>query len=129
MTGAGGGFAITVKPDILTSYTATWKAATSQPVSIQVRPKLSLMPYQGRFWGKVLAPATYAGHVMLLQRLSPFGQWITVAQYKLGQGSGKIFSMPKKKGTFKYRVYLSVNQAGLGYLDGWSGTQTIRRLK
>ena len=129
LTGSGGGFAVTVKPDILTSYTAMWKGATSQAVSIQVRPKLSLVPYQGRFWAKVLAPATYAGHTVLLQRLSPFGQWITVVQYKLGQASGRIFSMPKKKGTFKYRVYLSVNQAGAGYLDGWSGTQKITRRK
>lgn len=129
MTGTGGGFSYTAKPDILTTYTATWKTATSQPVSIQVRPKLTLAPYDGRFWAKVVAPATYAGHSILLQRLSPFGQWITVAQYKLGQLSGKIFSMPKKKGTFTYRVYLSVNQAGPGYLDGWSGTQKIRRVK
>lgn len=129
MTGTGGGFSYAVKPDILTSYTATWKSATSQAVSIQIRPKLTLMPYDGRFWAKVVAPATYAGHSILLQRLSSFGQWITVAQYKLGQLSGKIFSMPKKTGTFTYRVYLSVNQAGPGYLDGWSGTQKIRRLK
>jgi len=129
MTGTGGGFSYTVKPDILTSYTATWKTATSLAVTIQVRPKLTLTPYDGRFWAKVVAPATYAGHSILLQRLSSFGQWITVAQYKLGQLSGKIFSMPKKRGTFTYRVYLSVNQAGPGYLDGWSGTQKIRRLK
>jgi plastocyanin len=128
-TGAGGGFAYTVHPDILTSYTATWKTATSQAVSVQVRPKLTLMPYAGRFWGKVTSPMIYAGHTILLQRLSQFGQWITVAQYKLGQLSGKIFSMPKKKGTFTYRVYLSVNQAGPGYLDGWSGTQKIKRVK
>lgn len=129
MTGVGGGFSYTAKPSILTSYTATWKTATSQAVSIQVRPKLTLMPYDGRFWAKVVAPATYAGHSILLQRHSEFGQWITVAQYKLGQLSGKIFTMPKVKGTFTYRVYLSVNQAGPGYLDGWSGTQKIRRIK
>ena len=129
MTGTGGGFSYTAQPSILTSYTATWKTATSQPVSIQVRPKLTLMPYDGRFWAKVVAPAMYAGHSILLQRHSSFGQWITVAQFKLGQLSGKIFSMPKTRGTFTYRVYLSVNQAGPGYLDGWSGTQTIRRPK
>jgi plastocyanin len=130
MTGAGGGYALTVKPDILTSYTATWKTATSQAVTIQVRPKLTFTPYAGRFWGKVISPATYAGHSILLQRLSPFGQWITVGQYTLGQLSGKIFSIkPKTKGTFTYRIYLSINQAGPGYLDGWSGTQKVRRLK
>lgn len=129
LTGTGGGFAYTVKPTILASYSATWKTVTSQSVSVQVRPKLSLLPYAGRFRASVTAPDSYAGHSIQLQRLSPFGQWITVAQYKLGQQSGKIFSMPRKRGTFKYRMYMSVNQAGAGYLDGWSGTQTIRRLK
>lgn len=125
MTGVGGGFAITVKPTILTTYTATWKGANSQQVSIQVRPKLSLVPYEGRFRASATGPASYAGHTIYLQRLSPFGQWITVAQYKLGALSGHIFSMPKLKGTFTYHVYMTVNQAGPGYLDGWSGTQKI----
>ncbi len=129
LTGAGGGFSVTVKPTILTTYTATWKTASSQEVSVQVRPKLSLLPYESRFRGSVTGPVSYAGHSIYLQRRSPFGQWITVAQYKLGQLSGKIFSMPRLKGTFVYRVYLSVDQAGPGYLDGWSGTQKIRRLK
>ena len=129
MTGQGGGFSVTVKPTILTTYTATWKTANSQEVSVQVRPKLSLVPYANRFRASVTAPISYAGHSILLQRLSEFGQWITVAQYKLSPASGKIFSMPKRKGTFKYRVYLSVNQAGPGYLDGWSGTQKVTRKK
>jgi plastocyanin len=129
MTSTGGGFSVTVKPEILTTYTATWKTATSQEVSIQVRPKLSLVPYDNRFRASVTAPVSYAGHSIYLQRRSPFGQWIIVAQYKLGSLSGKIFSMPKLKGTFTYRVYLSVDQAGAGYLDGWSGTQKIRRVK
>jgi plastocyanin len=126
-TGAGGGFSYTVRPEILTTYTATWKTAASQTVSVQVRPKLSLLPYAGRFRASVTAPVSYAGHTIQLQRKSPFGQWITIAQYTLGQQSGKIFSKPAKRGTFKYRVYMSVNQAGPGYLDGWSGTQTVRR--
>jgi plastocyanin len=129
LTGAGGGFSVSVKPQILTTYIASWKSANSQEVTVQVRPKLSLLPFEHRFRASVTAPISYAGHTILLQRLSSFGQWITVAQYKLGLQSGKIFSLPKRKGTFKYRVYLSVNQAGPGYLDGWSGTQTIRRVK
>jgi plastocyanin len=129
VTGAGGGFALTVKPTILTTYTATWKGANSQEVSVQVRPKLSLLPYAGRFRASVTGPASYAGHTIYLQRLSPFGQWISVAQYKLGALSGHIFSMPKLKGTYTYHVYMTVNQAGPGYLDGWSGTQKITKKK
>ena len=94
-----------------------------------MRPKLSLLPYAGRFRASATGPGSYAGHSIFLQRRSPFGQWITVAQYKLGALSGHIFSMPKLKGTYTYRVYMSVDQAGAGYLDGWSGTQKITRKK
>src|SRR4051812_18147133 len=42
MTGAGGAFTYTTAPTILTSYSVRWKTATSQTVTVQVRPKLTL---------------------------------------------------------------------------------------
>ena len=127
MTGVGGGFAYTVQPSILTTYTAQWKTASSQAISVQVRPKLTLMPNQGRFYAKLLSPVSYAGKSIYLQRLSAFGQWITVAKLKLGPLSGRIFSMPRLHGRITYHVYMSQDTAGPGYLDGWSGTQKVRR--
>ncbi len=126
-TGVGGGFAYTVQPSILTTYTAHWKTASSQAISVQVRPKLTLMPYQGRFYAKVLSPVSYAGKAIYLQRLSAFGQWITVAKLTLGPLSGRIFSAPRVHGIVKYHVYMSQETAGPGYLDGWSGMQKVRR--
>jgi len=126
-TGTGGGFAYTVQPSILTTYTAHWKTASSQTISVQVRPKLTLLPFQGRFYAKVLSPVSYAGKYVYLQRLSKFGQWVTVEKLKLGPLSGRLFSMPHVRGTFTYHVYMSVNTAGPGYLDGWSGTQKVHR--
>ena len=126
MTGVGGGFAYTVQPSILTTYTAHWKTASSQPISVQVRPKLTLMPYQGRFFAKVLSPVSYAGKTIYLQRLSSFNQWVTVAKLTLGPLSGRIFSAPRVHGLARYRVYMSQDIAGPGYLDGWSGTQKVR---
>ena len=127
MTGTGGGFAYAVQPSILTTYTARWKTASSQTVSVQVRPKLTLLPFQGRFFAKVLSPVSYAGKYIYLQRLSAFGQWITVAKLTLGPLSGRIFSMPRLHGRITYHVYMSQDTAGPGYLDGWSGTQRVRR--
>jgi len=125
-TGTGGGFALAVAPTILTTYVASWKGASSQVVTLQVRPKLTFLPFEGRMYAKVAGPAAYAGHFVYLQRLTPLG-WISLAKYKLGPLSGRIFTLPRRCGVTTYRVYLSADQAGGGYLDGWSGTQRVRR--
>ncbi len=127
-TGTGGGFAYTITPTILTSYVATWKTASSQPVTVQVRPKLTFLPYAGgRFITKVMGPSSYAGHTVYLQRRSSFGQWVSVKKLTLGSQSGVVFSLPRFHGTLVFHVYISTNQAGPGFLDGWSGTQRVRR--
>src|SRR5436190_17188766 len=42
-TVTGGAYSYTVTPTILTSYFAQWKNAKTAPVSVQVKPKLTLM--------------------------------------------------------------------------------------
>jgi plastocyanin len=126
-TGAGGGFSFTATPSILTTYVATWKTAASQPVTVQVRPKITFLPYaRGEFITKVVGPSSYAGHTVYLQRRSAFGQWVSVKKLVLGSQSGRVFSLPTFHGTATFHVYISTNQAGAGYLDGWSGTQRVR---
>ena len=126
----GGGYSYTVSPSILTSYFAQWKSAKSAPVSIQVKPKLTFLPQGGRFYAKVIvADHSFAGRFVYLQRRSRFGQWVTVAKLKLGPLSGRIFSINRRHGAGfdVYRVYITVNEAGAGFLDGASGTQKLRR--
>jgi hypothetical protein len=123
-TGTNGAFSYAVKPDRLTAYVASWKGTGSVQVTVQVRPKLTFLPLAGRMYAKVLGPSI-PGHFVYLQRLSPFAQWVTVAKYKLGVMSGRIFTLPRKCGTARYRVYITVNEAGPGFLDGWSGTQKV----
>ena len=126
----GGGFSYTVSPSILTSYFAQWKSAKSAPVSVQVKPKLTLMPQGGRFYAKVIVPDhSFAGRFVYLQRRSTFGQWVTVAKLKLGPLSGRLFTINRRHGAGVdvYRVYLTVNEAGAGFLDGASGTQKLKR--
>jgi len=99
-------------------------------VSVQVKPKLTLMPQGGRFYAKVIVPDhSFAGRFVYLQRRSTFGQWVTVAKLKLGPLSGRLFTINRRHGAGfdVYRVYLTVNEAGAGFLDGASGTQKLKR--
>jgi plastocyanin len=127
MTGTGGTFTYTTSPPVLTAYSAKWKTTTSQTVTVQVRPKLTLARSSStRFFAKVGAPRSYAGRFVYLQRRSSFGQWVTVDKLKLGPNSGRVFKVPHRKGTFNYRVYMTTNQAGTGYLDSWSNAVKVR---
>ena len=127
MTGTSGAFTYTTQPTILTTYTVKWKTATSQTVTVQVRPKVTLSKTSAtRLFARVTATPSFAGHSIYLQRRSKFGQWVTVSKLKLGPLSGRRFKAPHRKGTFIYRVYITTNQAGAGYLDSWSNSVRIR---
>jgi plastocyanin len=126
-TAAGGTFDVPVAPAILTTYTAQYRGAQSSGVIVQVRPKVTLMPSgRGRFLARVTGAHTFAGHWIYLQRKSGFGQWVSIARYQLGAQSGKLFRKPIRRGGARYRVFITINPAGDGYLESWSGTQTVR---
>jgi plastocyanin len=129
-TGSGGAFAMTVTPTVFTAYQASWSGATSQQITVQVKPKVTFLPLARRFVTRVTAGRSFAGRHVFLQRRSPFGQWVTMRKLTLGPLSGRVFSIARRRGLGfdTYRVYLTVNQAGLGYLDGASGIQRVRRL-
>jgi len=127
MTGAGGAFVYPTTPNLLTIYTAKWKTASSQPVTVQVRPKLTLAPTSAtRLFAKITGARSFAGRSIYVQLRSSFGQWVTVEKLKLGPNSGRIFTAPHRKGTFTYRAYMTTNQAGSGYLDTWSNSVRVR---
>lgn len=126
MTGAGGTFSHAVSPSVQTVYTATWKGATSPSVTIQVRPKVRLSKLSAvRLFAKASSSISYAGHYVFLQRRTGVG-WITVKRLNLGPQSGRLFKAPHVRGTRTYRVYLSVDQAGEGYVDSWSNAVRVR---
>jgi plastocyanin len=127
MTAPGGAYSFTVAPTLLTSYSVRWKTATSQTVTVQVRPKLTLTrTSRTRLFAKIAATTSFAGRSIYLQHRSKFGQWVTVEKLKLGPNSGRIFTAPHVKGTTTYRVYMTTNQAGTGYLDTGSNSVRVR---
>ena len=79
-----------------------------------------------RLFAKIAATPSFAGRSIYLQRRSSFGQWVTVEKLKLGPHSGPDLQGSAQKGTFTYRVYMTTNQAGTGYLDTWSNSVRVR---
>ena len=114
-------------PKILTQYQAKWSGRTSVTVGVQVRPRIRLAYRNGRFTTIVQSATSHAGRSVLAQRFSRFGQWVTLKKVRLGGKSSAVFRLRLPKGKSRIRVAMSINQAGAGYLDGYSGTITVRR--
>jgi len=125
-TTAGGAFAAIHRPALLTTYTARWRTASSAASAVQVRPQIMFRRTSSgrRFVTRVTAARTFAGRTVYLQRKSRFDQWVTVRKLKLGPHSGRIFDLPRRSG--RYRIFMTTNQAGVGYVASWSGIQRVR---
>ena len=128
-TAAGGVWQLILSPStkILTNYQARWNGRTSVTVSVSVRPRIRLSYRNGKFTTAVQSATSHAGRSVIAQRLSRFGQWVTLKKVRLGGKSSAIFRLRLPKGKSRIRVAMTVNQAGGGYLDGYSPTRTVRR--
>jgi plastocyanin len=130
VTGANGVFGFQTMPRMYTTYLARWNSVSSAPIVAQVAPKVTLRPGgNGYMRAQVSGPRSFWHRHVFLQRLSQFGQWVNVASLTLGPQSGKLFQPTKflPRGVSRIRVFLSVNQAGIGLLSSHSGTQAVRR--
>jgi phosphodiesterase/alkaline phosphatase D-like protein len=128
LTGDGGKWTYPAQPTIRTSYVVNANGVTSPSVTIGVRPSVSLrVVTRGRVATHVGGATSFAGRRVQLQRLS-HGTWITVKRARLNGNSTATFRktlLPKGKWTI--RIAFSVNQAGPGYLGGFSRLLTVRR--
>ena len=120
VTTTGGAYSFTISPEVLTTYQASWKGAYSAPTTIQVQPKLTI----GRNGAWILhayAGHTLAGRDVQFQRLNTStGQWVTLRKVMLNARSGARVSVTLPKGMNHLRLAMSVNEAGAGYLAGFS---------
>jgi plastocyanin len=133
LTVNGGGYSYTVTPELFTVYEAHWKNAVAGGVTLQVAPKMTLSaPNRGWFKTQVSAGAhSFAGRTVYLQRYNrAFSQWITIRSLALGPLSGRLFKISVRslpRGRYSFRTFMTVNQAGPGYLSSHSGSQPITR--
>jgi hypothetical protein len=128
VTDAAGTWRYLAKPTILTSYTASWNGGLSHEAVVAVRPAVQLRVLtRGRFRTRVAGEHSFSGRLVKLQRRSRLGQWVTVKRVRLDRHSAATFRATLPRGVSTLRIAMSVNQAGSGYLAGFSRTIVYRR--
>ena len=129
LSGAGGVWAYVARPQIATSYEASWRGGLTDPFAVSVHPRVAFSRLRsGRFVVHVTAGRSFAGRLVQLQRHNG-SRWSTIRRVRLGVHSRAEFHVTLPKGRSTLRVAFSVNQAGAGFLGGKSRalTVTIRR--
>jgi plastocyanin len=127
LTVQNGAWSYPTTPEILTSYQAHWRNNVSTEVSVAVRPRIAFGRRTGWFVVTVMGQRSFTNRVVYLQRLSRFGQWVNVRKVTLGSQSSRRFKSLMPLGTSRLRIFMTVNQAGAGYLGGMSSVIAFRR--
>ena len=127
LTSTNGVWDLTVKPTRLTTYSAHWKSTVSQQIGLQLRPKMVFGANKRIGSVKVKADRSLTGKKVYLQKFSKFHEWVKVRSVVLGAGSAKRFSLELPHGhRYAIRIFMSLNQIGAGYLDGFSKTVVVK---
>lgn len=124
-----GNWTVVVKPTIQTAYQVRVRGATSQSVTIKVKPKITLGygTVTKLFTVRALAATSFAGKVITFQRRSPLGQWVSVKQVRLNASSTARFRSTLPKGRTAVRAILPATETLPGYLAGTSPIRFVTR--
>jgi plastocyanin len=126
-TAANGAFNFGVSPTIQTSYTAHWRTTNSNPVTVNVAPRVGFGLSGSRYVAKVTSDLTYGGRWVLVQRRNALGGWHSVKRVFLGANSRAVFRMKLPHGRSVLRLVLPESQAGAGYVQGLSRLLEVKR--
>ncbi len=127
LTGANGAWALTVTPALLTSYQVHWKNTVSAAIMVAVKPHVAFTVGKRFAAVKVKAGRSMQGRKVYIQRFTRFHEWVKIRKVILGANSGARFRLRLAPGRYLLRAYVTVDQAGAGYLDGESRTVAVRR--
>lgn len=121
-----GSWTFVVKPVIQTTYQVRVRNATSQSITIKVRPRLSLGygAVTRLFTVRAFAASSYAGKVVTFQRRSSLGQWISLKRVTLSSTSMARFRVALPKGRTAVRAIVPATP---GYLVGISPIRFVTR--
>jgi hypothetical protein len=126
LTRSDGTWSLTLRPAIGALYKAMCDGGVSPIRTIAVRPAVSLRAItKQRFTTHVSAGRSFAGRVVQLQRRVN-ARWRTIARLRLNRYSSATFHPHLPRGRSTLRIALSVNQAGAGFLAGFSRTISYR---
>jgi hypothetical protein len=128
LTGTNGAWSYLARPTVRTAYAASWANGTSPATLVGVRPAVAFRRLAGgRFLVRVVPARAFVGRVVKLQRRTARGRWVTLSRVRLNARSSRILQPTLPRGTSTLRVVMSVNQAGAGYLAGFSRAIVHRR--
>jgi plastocyanin len=119
-TQSGGTFIFGVTPTISTTYTAHYATANSNPVTVNVAPRVGFGYTGSLYVAKVTSDISYSGHYVVVQRRNLAGGWYSFKRVYLGDASRATFRLKLPKGHSTLRLVLPSGQAGLGYVQGIS---------
>ena len=126
-TQANGAFTFSVSPTIQTSYLAHWRTTNSNPVTVNVAPRVGFGLSGRMYVAKVTSDLTYGGHWVLVQRRNVLGGWHSIKRVFLGDNSRALFRVRLPHGRSVLRLVLPTSQAGTGYVQGLSRLLAVRR--
>jgi phosphodiesterase/alkaline phosphatase D-like protein len=133
LTAADGTWRYLAKPRIRTSYLASWSGGRSGATVVGVQPAIALRRTSaGLVSTRVTGARSFAGRFVQLQRRTAAGRWVTIKRVRLNARSAALlrpmsFRAALPRGASTLRIAMSVNQAGVGYLGGFSRTIVFRR--
>jgi plastocyanin len=110
-------------PTILTEYQAKWGSRLSVVVTVGVRPRISLIRRGAWYITSAKAQTSLSGRWVYVQRRSSLNQWVNIKKVRLGSTGARRFKLELKRGRNVLRVFMTTNQAGVGYL--WSHSRTL----
>ena len=127
LTGDQGAWSYAVTPELLSSYQAQWKNLKSAEITVAVQPKLTLKRIGGWFVVRVDAARSFKNRWVYVQRRSSLGQWVNLRKVVIGTATSQRFKVEVPRGLSRLRLFMTVNQAGVGYLASTSNTLLFRR--
>ncbi|MCU1489775.1 MAG: hypothetical protein JWM85_1180 [Acidimicrobiaceae bacterium] len=133
-TGAGGTWQYEAQPRVRSSFEAQANGGTSSPVVISVSPVVTLyLNRNNTLTTSVVGAMSFANHVLQLQKFSG-GNWETWKHVRLDSTAKANFTTLLPIGRTPVRMaigpfVIGLNQAGPGYLAGYSRVLTYVRTK
>ena len=124
-TQASGTYIFGVTPTISTTYTAHYTVSNSNPVTVNVAPRVGFGRSGRTFIAKVTSDLSYTGKYVMVQKKNRVGGWYTFKRLYLGDTSRATFLSHLPKGSYTLRLYLPASQAGLGYVQSVSRMITV----